>query len=785
MPSNVYSNPPFEARLMSTPVNSKLREAALDYHEFPTPGKIAIAPTKQMINQRDLALAYSPGVAFACEEIVENPLNAARFTARSNLVGVVTNGTAVLGLGNIGPLASKPVMEGKAVLFKKFAGIDVFDIELNESDPHKLVDVIAALEPTFGGINLEDIKAPDCFIVERECRKRMKIPVFHDDQHGTAIVVAAAITNGLKVVGKDIKEVKLVSSGAGAAALACLDLLVDIGLPLENITVTDLAGVVYKGRVELMDPDKERFARETDARTLAEAIGGADVFLGLSAGGVLKQDMVRQMADKPLILALANPTPEILPELALEVRPDAVLCTGRTDYPNQVNNVLVFPFLFRGALDAGATTVTREMEIAAVNAIAELARQEQSDIVATAYGIQDLSFGPEYLIPKPFDPRLIVKVAPAVAKAAMDSGVAERPIEDMEAYEQHLQQFVYHSGTTMKPIFQLARGVEPEKKRIVFAEGEEERVLRAMQIIVDEKLARPILIGRPAVIEQRIARYGLRITPGVDCIIVDTDHDARYRDFWQEYHKLMARKGISEQMARLEMRRRTTLIGSMLVNKGDADGMICGTISTTHRHLHFIDQVIGKREGCSVYAAMNALVLPGRQIFLVDTHVNVDPTPEQLAEITIMAAEEVRRFGIEPKIALLSHSNFGTSNAPSAQKMRDVLQILRERAPDLQVDGEMHGDVALDHNLRREVLPDSTLEGDANLLVLPNIDAANIAYSLLKTAAGNNVTIGPMLLGAARPVHVLTPSATVRAIVNMTALVVADAGAAFPSSRTI
>ncbi|CAE6883265.1 NADP-dependent malic enzyme [Paraburkholderia domus] len=769
---------------MPTPTQGKLREAALDYHEFPTPGKIAIAPTKQMINQRDLALAYSPGVAFACEEIVENPLNAARFTARSNLVGVVTNGTAVLGLGNIGPLASKPVMEGKAVLFKKFAGIDVFDIELNESDPHKLVEVIAALEPTFGGINLEDIKAPDCFIVERECRKRMKIPVFHDDQHGTAIVVAAAITNGLKVVGKDIKEVKLVSSGAGAAALACLDLLVDIGLPLENITVTDLAGVVYKGRVELMDPDKERFARETDARTLAEAIGGADIFLGLSAGGVLKQDMVKQMADKPLILALANPTPEILPELALEVRPDAVLCTGRTDYPNQVNNVLVFPFLFRGALDAGATTVTREMEIAAVNAIAELARQEQSDIVATAYGIQDLSFGPAYLIPKPFDPRLIVKVAPAVAKAAMESGVAERPIEDMDAYEQHLQQFVYHSGTTMKPIFQLARSVEPEKKRIVFAEGEEERVLRAMQIIVDEKLAKPILIGRPAVIEQRIARYGLRLVAGQDYMVVNTDHDERYRDFWQDYHKMMSRKGISEQMARLEMRRRTTLIGSMLVNKGDADGMICGTISTTHRHLHFIDQVIGKREGCSVYAAMNALVLPGRQIFLVDTHVNVDPTPEQLAEITTMAAEEVRRFGIEPKIALLSHSNFGTSNAPSAQKMRDVLEILRERAPDLQVDGEMHGDVALDHNLRREVLPDSTLEGDANLLVLPNIDAANIAYSLLKTAAGNNVTIGPMLLGAARPVHVLTPSATVRAIVNMTALVVADAGAAFPSSRT-
>ncbi|MHB9840129.1 NADP-dependent malic enzyme [Paraburkholderia terrae] len=762
---------------MSTPVNTKLREAALDYHEFPTPGKIAIAPTKQMINQRDLALAYSPGVAFACEAIVENPLNAARFTARSNLVGVVSNGTAVLGLGNIGPLASKPVMEGKAVLFKKFAGIDVFDIELNESDPHKLVEVIAALEPTFGGINLEDIKAPDCFIVERECRKRMKIPVFHDDQHGTAIVVAAAVSNGLKVVGKSIKEVKLVASGAGAASLACLSLLVDLGMPIENIYVTDLAGVVYKGRTELMDPDKERFARETDARTLSEVMGGADVFLGLSAGGVLKQDMVKQMADKPLILALANPTPEILPELALEVRPDAVIATGRTDYPNQVNNVLCFPFIFRGALDVGATVITKEMEIAAVNAIAELARQEQSDIVATAYGIQDLSFGPEYLIPKPFDPRLIVQIAPAVAQAAMDSGVATRPIEDMEAYKQHLQQFVYHSGTTMKPIFQLARGVEPEKKRIVFAEGEEERVLRAVQIAVDEKLAKPILIGRPAVIEQRIAKFGLRLVNGQDYTIVNTDHDERYRDFWQTYHKMMSRKGFTEQMAKLEMRRRTTLIGSMLVKKGHADGMICGTVSTTHRHLHFIDQVIGKKEGAKVYAAMNALVLPNRQIFLVDTHVNVDPTAEELAEITIMAAEEVRRFGIEPKIALLSHSNFGTSNAPSAQKMRDVLAILQERAPHLQVDGEMHGDLALDANLRKEILADSTLEGDANLLVLPNIDAANISYNLLKTAAGNNIAIGPILLGAAQPVHVLTPSATVRRIVNMTALLVADVNA--------
>ncbi|HTH62091.1 MAG TPA: NADP-dependent malic enzyme [Paraburkholderia sp.] len=757
--------------------NTSLREAALDYHEFPTPGKIAIAPTKQMINQRDLSLAYSPGVAFACEAIVEDPLNAARFTARSNLVGVVSNGTAVLGLGNIGPLASKPVMEGKAVLFKKFAGIDVFDIELNESDPHKLVDVVAALEPTFGGINLEDIKAPDCFIVERECRKRMKIPVFHDDQHGTAIVVAAAIVNGLKVVGKNIAEVKLVTSGAGAAALACLNLLVDLGMPLANITVTDLAGVVYKGRTELMDPDKERFARETRARTLAEVIEGADVFLGLSAGNVLKADMLKGMAAQPLVLALANPTPEIQPEVALSVRPDAVLATGRADYPNQVNNVLCFPFIFRGALDVGATDITKEMEIAAVNAIAELARQEQSDIVATAYGSQDLSFGPDYLIPKPFDPRLIVKIAPAVAQAAMDSGVATRPIDDMEAYTHHLQQFVYHSGATMKPIFQLARSVDAEKKRIVFAEGEEERVLRAVQIIVDEKLANPILVGRPAVIEQRIARYGLRLVAGQDYTIVNTDQDARYREFSQTYHEMMARKGFTAQMAKLEMRRRTTLIGSMLVKNGDADGMICGTVSTTHRHLHFIDQVIGKKAGANVYAAMNALVLPGRQIFIVDTHVNIDPTAEELAEITLLAAEEVRRFGIEPKVALVSHSSFGSSRAPSAQKMRDLLAILRERAPELQVDGEMHGDAALDAKLRAEILPDSTLEDDANLLVLPNIDAANISYSLLKTAAGNNVAIGPILLGAAKPVHVLTPSATVRRIVNMTALLVADARA--------
>ncbi|MCY0388887.1 NADP-dependent malic enzyme [Robbsia sp. Bb-Pol-6] len=759
---------------MSTPVNAKLREAALDYHEFPTPGKIAIAPTKQLLNQRDLALAYSPGVAAACEEIVKDPLNAARFTARSNLVGVVTNGTAVLGLGDIGPLASKPVMEGKAVLFKKFAGIDVFDIELNEKDPLKLVEVIVALEPTFGGINLEDIKAPDCFVVERECRKRMNIPVFHDDQHGTAIVVAAAVTNAMKVVGKELSQVKVVSSGAGAAALACLDLLLDIGVKLENITVTDLAGVVYKGRVELMDPDKDRFARETSERTLLEAIEGADIFLGLSAGGVLKQEMVVKMANRPLILALANPNPEILPELALEVRPDALIATGRTDYPNQVNNVLCFPFIFRGALDAGATTVTREMEIAAVNAIAELARQEQSDVVATAYGIQDLAFGPEYLIPKPFDPRLIVKIAPAVAQAAMDSGVASRPIEDMDAYEQHLQQFVYQSGTIMKPVFQVARAATPEQKKVVFSEGEEERVLRAVQILVDEKIASPILVGRPAVIQQRIARYGLRLIQDHDYTVVNPEADERYRDYWQTYHQMQARKGATAQSAKLEMRRRPTLIGSMLVKKGEARGMICGTISTTHRHLHFIDQVLGKREGATVYGAMNALMLPGRQIFLVDTHVNYDPTPEQLAEITIMAAEEVRRFGIEPKIALLSHSNFGSSKEPSAQKMRDTFEILKVRAPDLEIEGEMHGDLALDPKMRADLMPDSPLQGEANLLVMPNIDAANIAYNLLKTAAGNNVAIGPILLGAAQPVHVLTASATVRRIVNMAALLVAD-----------
>jgi len=766
---------------MTAPIDPKedlrrrLREAALEYHEFPSPGKISVTPTKQLANQRDLALAYSPGVAAACEAIVDSPVNAFKYTARGNLVAVITNGTAVLGLGNIGPLAAKPVMEGKGVLFKKFAGIDVFDIEINESDPDKLCDIIAALEPTFGGINLEDIKAPECFYIERNLRRRMNIPVFHDDQHGTAIIVGAAILNGLKVVGKDIKDCKLVVSGAGAAALACLDLIVDLGFPIENITVTDLAGVVYQGRIELMDPDKARFARDTDARTLAEVIPGADVFLGLSAGGVLKPDMVKSMADRPLIMALANPTPEILPEEVKAVRDDAVIATGRSDYPNQVNNVLCFPYIFRGALDSGATTITRTMEIAAVHAIAELAQAEQSDVVATAYGVSDLSFGPDYLIPMPFDPRLMTKIAPAIAKAAEDSGVATRPIQNMQAYIDRLQQFVYHSGTFMKPVFKVARTAPDSKKRIVFAEGEEERVMRAVQILVDENIAKPILIGRPAVLQQRIEKFGLRIKPGIDFQIVNPEYDERYRDFWQTYLQMTIRKGVSEQYAKLEMRRRHTLIGAMLIHKGDADGMICGTFGTTALHLHYIDQVLGKRAGVNVYAAMNGLILPDSQIVLVDTHVNLNPTAEQLAEITLLAAEQMRRFGLTPRVALLSHSNFGTSNSESAQKMRAALAIIQGLAPDLEIEGEIHGDTALDYELLKKMMPDSKLKGSANLLVLPTIDAANISYNLLKTAAGNGVAIGPVLLGCARPVHILTPSATVRRIVNMAALCVVDA----------
>ena len=750
-----------------------LRKAALEYHEFPKPGKIAIASTKQMVNQLDLSLAYSPGVAAPCEEIVKDPNAAFRYTSRGNLVGVITNGTAVLGLGDIGPLASKPVMEGKAVLFKKFSGIDVFDIEINEKDPEKLVEIIAALEPTFGGINLEDIKAPDCFYVERKLRERMNIPVFHDDQHGTAIVVGAAILGGLKVAGKRPEDVKLVTSGAGAAALACLGLLVKLGVRRENIWVTDLAGVVYEGRTELMDEDKAHYAQPTEQRTLSQVIVGADVLLGLSAGGVVKQEMVRSMAPRPLIFALANPNPEISPEDVKAVRDDAIIATGRTDYPNQVNNVLCFPYIFRGALDSGATTITMEMEIAAVHAIVELAQAEQSEVVAAAYVGEPLAFGPEYLIPKPFDPRLMMKIAPAVAQAAFDSGVALRPIADMDAYRDHLQTFVYASGTTMKPIFATAKAASA--KRVAYSEGEEERVLRAAQIVVDEHIARPTLIGRPAIIAQRIEKFGLRLAEGRDYDVVNVEQDYRYHDFWQTYHRMTERKGVTVPIAKIEMRRRLTLIGSMMLHKSEVDGLICGTWGNTTHHLSYIDQVIGKRAGVTTYACMNGLLLPDRQVFLVDTHVNYDPTAAQLAEITVMAAEEMLRFGIKPKAALLSHSNFGSSTQPSAVKMRDTLELLRVQAPWLEVDGEMHGDVALSGSARAALMPNSTLIGDANLLVLPNIDAANISYNLLKTAAGGNIAIGPVLLGAAQPVCVLTASATVRRIVNMTALTVVDA----------
>ncbi len=768
MPEN--TSPPLQDK------RALLRQSALEYHQFPKPGKVAIAATKPMANQHDLALAYSPGVAAPCEEIVKDPAAAFKYTSRGNLVAVISNGTAVLGLGDIGALASKPVMEGKGVLFKKFAGVDVFDIEINEKDPQKLVDVIAALEPTFGAINLEDIKAPECFFVERELRKRMNIPVFHDDQHGTAITVAAAMVNALKVAGKKIEEIKLVASGAGAAALACLNLLLEIGLKRENVFVTDIAGVVYEGRTELMDEDKAKFAQKTELRTLSQVIEGADAFLGLSAGNVLKKDMVAKMADKPIIFALANPNPEILPEDVKAVRDDAIIATGRTDYPNQVNNVLCFPYIFRGALDCGATTITTEMEIAAVRAIAALAEAEQSEEVAAAYVGQNLSFGPEYLIPKPFDPRLMLIVAPAVAKAAAECGVAQRPIQDMDAYREHLKTFVYSSGTIMKPIFAAAK--KAAKKRVAYSEGEEERVLRAAQIVVDERIARPTLIGRPAIIAQRIQKFGLRLEQGRDYDVVNVEDDPRYRDFWQTYHRMTERKGITAPIAKIEMRRRLTLIGSMLLHKGEVDGLICGTWHNTHLHLNYIDQVIGKKADATTYACMNGLLLPDRQVFLVDTHVNYDPSAEQLAEITVMAAEEMMRFGIKPKVALLSHSNFGSSNQPSAVKMRQTLELLRIQAPWLEVDGEMHGDVALDAEARGKLMPNSTLTGEANLLVLPNIDAANISYNLLKQAAGGGIAVGPVLLGASAPVHVLTPSTTVRRIVNMTALTVADANAA-------
>jgi malate dehydrogenase (oxaloacetate-decarboxylating)(NADP+) len=756
-------------------MDEAIRAAALEYHRKPRPGKIAVTPTKQLLTQRDLALAYSPGVAAACEEIVANPAEASSLTARGNLVAVVTNGTAVLGLGNIGPLAGKPVMEGKGVLFKKFAGIDVFDIEIDCLDPDKLIEIVASLEPTFGGINLEDIKAPECFYIEKKLRERMKIPVFHDDQHGTAIISSAAVLNGLRVVGKQIGQVKLVCSGAGAAAIACVDLMVALGLRRENVWMTDSKGVVSRKRLPDLDPSKARYAQETEAETLGEIIVGADIFLGLSTAGVLKPGMVKSMADKPLILALANPIPEILPEEAKAVRPDCIIATGRSDYPNQVNNVLCFPFIFRGALDSGATTITQAMELASVRAIADLAHAEQSDIVATAYGASDVKFGPEYLIPKPFDPRLIVKIAPAVAKAAMDSGVATRPIEDLEAYREQLQQFVYHSGLLMKPVFAAAKKVS---KRIVYAEGEDERVLRAVQVVVDEGLAKPILIGRPEVIEHRIRKCGLRLRAGADFELCNPQQDPRYKDFWQTYHRLTERKGVAPGYAQIEMRRRHTLIGAMMIHKGQADGMLCGTFGTHALHLHYVDQVIGRQGGVSACYAMNGLMLPRQIVFICDTYVNYDPSAEQIVEMTLLAAEELKRFGLTPKVALLSHSSFGSYDTPSARKMQRARELLWQREPEFEVDGEMHGDAALSAEVRAQVFPNAKLSGDANLLIMPTLDAANIAFNLLKQAAGDGVTIGPILLGAAAPVHILTPTATVRRIVNMTALTAVDAATA-------
>ncbi len=753
-------------------MEEKLREAALEYHRLPRPGKIAIQPTKGLTNQLDLSLAYSPGVAYACLAIKDDPAEAATLTSRSNLVGVVTNGTAVLGLGDIGPLAGKPVMEGKGCLFKKFAGIDVFDIEVAEKDPDKLVEIVAALEPTFGGINLEDIKAPECFIVERKLRDRMKIPVFHDDQHGTAIIVAAAVLNALKLVGKRIEDVKLAGSGAGAAALACLDMLVSLGLRRENVTISDIKGVVWKGRTELMDEYKERFAQDTSARTLAEILVGADIFLGLSAGGILKPEMLASMAARPIVMALANPEPEIRPELAKQARPDALICTGRSDYPNQVNNVLCFPFIFRGALDAGATGITEAMKVAAVRAIAELAQAETSDVVANAYGAEQTSFGPEYLIPKPFDPRLIERIAPAVAEAAARSGVASRPIADMEAYRQSLARFVYHSGPSMKPVLDAAKRIP---KRVIFAEGEDERVLRAAQIIVDERLGIPVLVGRDYVIKTRLRSLGLRLDPTRDIEIVHGLSSHQHRDIEQEYYQLMKRRGVTVAMAREAMRSQQTLIAAMFLRRGYVDAMLCGIRGTYGEHLKHVRDVIGTRPGTTTLAAMNMLLLPDRQLFICDTYVNKSPSTEQLVEMTLLAAEEVRRFGLVPSVALLSHSSFGSSDDWDAHTMRAAVEALGVRAPDLAVEGEMRGDAALSPEILQDELPGARLTRSANLLIMPNVDAANIAYSLLKVAASNNITVGPILLGAAKPVHIVEPNASVRRIVNMVALAAVDA----------
>lgn len=754
-------------------MDDKLKQSALDFHEFPHPGKITVTPTKPLTTQRDLALAYSPGVAVPCLEIAADPLKAYRYTAKGNLVGVISNGTAVLGLGNIGALAGKPVMEGKGVLFKKFSGIDVFDIEVDETDPDKLVDIIASLEPTFGGINLEDIKAPECFYIEKKLRERMNIPVFHDDQHGTAIICTAAVINGLRIVKKEISDVRLVVSGAGAASIACMNLLVALGLKLENITVCDSKGVIYKGRDDKMDATKIAYAIEDNGtRTLADAIPNADIFLGCSGPGVLTQDMVITMAKDPLILALANPDPEILPPLAKEVRPDAIICTGRSDYPNQVNNVLCFPFIFRGALDVGATTINEEMKLACVYAIADLALAEQSEEVASAYGNQDLFFGPEYIIPKPFDPRLIVKIAPAVAKAAMESGVATRPITDFDAYVEKLNQFVYKTNLFMKPIFSQAK---TQKKRIVLAEGEEERVLHATQELVSLGLAFPILVGRPSVIEMRIQKLGLHLELGKDFEVVNNENDPRFKEYWQEYYHIMKRRGVSQEMARRAVIGNPTLIGGIMVLRGEADGMICGSVGSYREHYDVVNNLFGFREGVHAAGAMNALLLPTGNTFIADTYVNEDPTPEELAEITLMAADTVRRFGIEPKVALLSRSSFGSSDCASAQKMRDTLELIKARAPQLEIDGEMHGDAALIESIRKDVMPDSPLKGSANLLIMPNMEAARISYNLLRVVSSDGVTVGPVLMGVAKPVHILTPIASVRRIVNMVALAAVEA----------
>ncbi|KHV72812.1 malic enzyme [Acinetobacter baumannii] len=748
--------------------DQSLKQAALNYHEYPNPGKISVTPCKQLVNQRDLALAYSPGVAAPCLEIERDPSAAAKYTARGNLVAVVSNGTAVLGLGNIGPLASKPVMEGKGVLFKKFAGVDVFDIEIAENDPDKIVDIVASLEPTFGGINLEDIKAPECFYIEKKLRERMKIPVFHDDQHGTSIIVGSALLNALQIVNKKIEEIKIVASGAGAAALSCLDLLCALGVNKENIIVADSRGLLTTSR-EGLDESKKRYVQDIKATQLHEVMAGADMFLGLSAAGILTKDMVKQMAENPIIFALANPDPEILPEHAHEVRPDVIMATGRSDYPNQVNNALCFPYIFRGALDVGATTINEDMKIACVHAIARMAHVEAD---AATYGEKSASFGRDYLIPRPLDQRLILEIAPAVAKAAMDSGVATRPIEDFSAYRQKLSEFVYNSAFLMKPIFAQAK---TDPKRIAYAEGEDERVLRAVQIAVDEDLAKPILVGRTAVIEANIKKLGLRLQHGVNIEIVDQEQNPLYEEFWKDYYQTMQRKGITVEYAQREARRRSTLIAALLVKFGKADGMLCGTYSSYNIHLDFVRNVIGLKEGMNNFFTLNALMLEDRNLFIADTYVNTNPTAEQLAEMTILAAEEVRRFGITPRVALLSHSSFGSDQTDSsAQKMREVYRILSEQAPELEVEGEMHGDAALDENIRHFAFPGSRFKGSANLLIMPNLDAANISFNLLKATSGNNVTIGPILLGAAKPVHILTPTATTRRLINMTALTVAE-----------